>query len=227
MAHSFGPEHDRVEVELLEVLRGCLLDGTVRAAGAKVGPGGTPEVPTPDVRRQKAAGMCSDDFEPRELVKSALEDEMRQGDRRLERIADDIAQISIALETLAKHYGSRVARRVNKNCSAQLLSLRPEWVEPWIADLGASNAAADVCTAQTVFLDALFELLGCQIGKLECYRRKRYEPIWVGGTGLGEFLVLDCDDLFGEVAVGDFVPVGIDAERLHVNPLLVHGRQSG
>src|SRR5215475_1252397 len=227
MAHAFRPEHARVVVELLEVLGWCLLDGAVRAAGAKVGPGGAPEIPTPDVGRQEATGVCSDDFEARELVESALEDEMRQGDSRLERIADDVAQISIALEPMAKLHGGRVALRVNKNGSAQLLSLCPEWVEPWIADLIAGNAAADVCTAQTVLLDTLLELRGCQIGKLERHRRERHEPLRMGGTCLGEFLVLDCDDLFGEVAVCEFVPVGIDAERLHVDPLLVHACESG
>src|SRR5215470_1374778 len=227
MALAFRPGDHRVVVELLEVLGWCLLDGAVRAAGAKVGPGGAPEIPTPDVGRQEATGVCSDDFEARELVESALEDEMRQGDSRLERIADDVAQISIALEPMAKLHGGRVALRVNKNCSAQLLSLCPEWVEPWIADLIASNATADVCTAQAVLLDALLELLGCQVGKLERHRRERNEPVWMGGTRLGKFLVLDCDDLFGKVAVCGFVPIGIDAERLHVNPLLVHACEPG
>src|SRR5262249_37872458 len=227
MAHGFGPKHYRVVVELLEVLRWSLLDGAVRAAGAKVGPGGTPEVPTPDVRGQETTGMCSDDFEPRELVEGALEDQMRQRDSRLKRIADDIAQISVPFEPLAKLHGGCVALGVNKNRSAQLLSLCPEWVELWIADLIASNASADVRTAQAVLLDALLELLGCQIGKLECHRRESHEPVWVGSTCFGEFLVLDCDDLFGEVAVCDFIPVGIDAESLHVNPLLIHGCESG
>ena len=44
-------------------------------------------------------------------------------------------------------------------------------------------------------------------------------------TELGELLVLQLDQLFGDVAVG-VIPERIDADRLHVDALLVHGLEA-
>src|SRR5690242_14211837 len=66
VAHALGVEDHRVVVELLQVLRGLLLDRAVRAARAEIGPGRAAEVRAPGVRGQEAAGVRADDREPRE-----------------------------------------------------------------------------------------------------------------------------------------------------------------
>ena len=56
---------------------------------------------------------------------------------------------------------------------------------------------------------------------LQGHRREGDEPVGLGPADLGQRLVLDPDELLGHVAVRR-VPVGVDAERLHVDALRVH-----
>jgi hypothetical protein len=82
-------------------------------------------------------------------------------------------------------------------------------------------AAPDRGAPQPVLPDALLELAGGQVGVLQGHRGERDEAVGVPGAGLGEALVLQRDQLLGHVA-GRLVPVGVDAERLDVDALLVH-----
>src|SRR5207245_5232800 len=90
-------------------------------------------------------------------------------------------------------------------CSSDL----PERVELRIADLRAVDAAADPGAAQPVLLHALLELLGGEVGVLQRHRREGDEALGIRGARLGELLVLDLDDLAGEIAVRG-VPVRVD-----------------
>ena len=56
---------------------------------------------------------------------------------------------------------------------------------------------------------------------LQRHRRERDEPLGVRRAGFGELFVLDADQLARDVTIG-LVPVGIDAQRLDVDTLLVH-----
>ena len=47
----------------------------------------------------------------------------------------------------------------------------------------------------------------------------------MGGAQLGEFLILNFDELGGYLAVGR-IPKGIDAQGLHIDALGVHGLQT-
>ncbi len=105
---------------------------------------------------------------------------------------------------------------------AELLGLGPERVELRIADLLAVDATADPGAAQPVILHALLELLGGEVRVLQRHRREGDEALGIRGARLGELFVLDLDDLPGEIAVRR-VPVRVDAERLDVDALLVHG----
>jgi hypothetical protein len=58
-----------------------------------------------------------------------LRNQMRERDSCLEWIADDVAQISVALEPLAKLRWGRVVLWVNENHCAQLFGSSLKWVE--------------------------------------------------------------------------------------------------
>src|SRR5215831_21335970 len=101
----------------------------------------------------------------------------------------------------------------------------PEEVELRVAEFDASDTASDGSPTQTILLDALLELLGSQIGELQGHCGESNEAVGMLGARLGEFLVLNADDLLREVALY-LVPVWVDAERLHVDALRVHGLQA-
>ena len=113
------------------------------------------------------------------------------------------------------------ALRVDEHEDAQRLGLGPEGVELRVAQLEALDTAAEAGAAQAVALDALLELLGGEVRMLERHAREGDEPVGLGRADLGERLVLDADQLRRDVPVRR-VPVGVDAERLHVDALRVH-----
>src|SRR6185295_11661769 len=65
-----------------------------------------------------------------------------------------------------------------------------------------------------------------EVRMLERHRRERDKAIRVSGYPLGQPFVLDLHDTAREVAIGRVPPVAVDAERLHVEPLLVHDLQT-
>src|SRR5436190_6509604 len=225
VTHPFGREHHRVVVHLLEVLGRLLLDRPVGSPGAPVEPGEAPVIGAARVRRQETAAVRRADLETRELVERALEDQVRERDGGLERIADHVVEVAVALEPVLEVGRGASGLRVDEDHHAELLGLGPERVELRIADLHAVDAAADPGAAQPVLLHALLELLGGEVGVLQRHRREGDEALGIGGARLRELLVLELDDLPGEIAVRR-VPVRVDAERLDVDALLVHGPKS-
>jgi len=55
----------------------------------------------------------------------------------------------------------------------------------------------------------MFELLGCEIGVLQGDRRQADEPVRLCRADIGEFLILQFDDLTGEVGVGLGPKIGL------------------
>ena len=160
------------------------------------------------------------DLQAGEAIQRALEDEVRQRDRRLERVADRVREQAVAIQPAAA-LELRRALRVNEDQGAELLRLRPEWMELRIAQLHALDAAAEAAPAQPVLLHPLLELLGREVGVLQGHRRERDEPVRMRRAELGQLLVLQLDQLRRDVAIR-VVPVRIDAERLDVDALRVH-----
>ena len=83
---------------------------------------------------------------------------------------------------------------------AELLALLPDRMEFRIGELLAIDMGADRHAAQPELLDAVFELLDRQIRVLHGDSREGHEAIRVRGDDFGELLVLDPDQLFGDVA---------------------------
>src|SRR5207247_2337812 len=136
------------------------------------------------VGRQIAAPVGPADRQAGEFVEGAVEDQVRERDGRLQRVADDVAQQPVALEPLRDLGGDARALRMDEDEHAELLGLGPERIELRIADLLAVDAAADAGAAQPVLLHAVLELLGGQIGILQRHRREGDEAVGMGGAGL-------------------------------------------
>ena len=215
MPQSFLAKHHRVDQDLIaEVFAELALhDGAVlRIASAR-------RFRPAEIRRQVAARVRRADAQPGKLVERPIENQMREKDRRLERIADGVAQSAAAAQPLVLRRARRVAR-VHEHEHAELLHFRPERIEFRRRQLLAFDAAADGGAAQPEPLDSVFQLLGRQIGKLQRHRREPDEPIRMRRAPRGELLVLDGHDLARELAFGR-VPERVDAQDLHVDPLLV------
>ncbi len=111
--------------------------------------------------------------------------------------------------------------RMHENQAAELLRLFPERMEFRVGQLFAGDVGANRAAAQAELLHAFLELRGGEIGVLQRHGREGDEAIRPGRAQLGELLVLDLDERSREIALG-LVPVGIDAECLDVDALLVH-----
>jgi hypothetical protein len=86
MTHTFWSEDDRIEIRLPQVFRGVFFGAvarTWRPDAAVIGP--------PSVGGQIAAGVGCADFQAGEPIEHAVENQVGQKNRGLERIADDIA----------------------------------------------------------------------------------------------------------------------------------------
>ncbi len=99
-------------------------------------------------------------------------------------------------------------------------------MEAGVAQLRPGDVAADGDASEAVFLDPVVQLPGGEIGKLHGGAGEGDEAVRIGRAGLGQRLVLYLDHRLGEVAVLDPVPVGIDAQGLHIDALRVHGPQA-
>jgi len=86
--------------------------------------------------------MGSADLEPGIGIERPLENQVRESDRRLQRVADHILQHTVALEP-ARDAQLRDTLRVNENQHAQLFGLGPERMKFGIQELLAADAAAD------------------------------------------------------------------------------------
>ena len=202
VTQRLGGEDDRVVVHLLHVVGRTLLQRLRLALRERRLHG----VRAVHVGRQVAAAVRRADLEAGELIERALEDQVRERDGRLQRIADGVRQQPVARQAPAR-LELRRAQGMHEDQHAELLGLGPEGVELRIAQLLAVDAAADASAAQAVLLHALHELLGGEVGMLERDGGEGHEAVGVRGAEL-------------------LVPVGVDAERLDVDALRVHRAQA-
>src|SRR5215813_904483 len=146
---------------------------------------------------------------------------MRKSDRRLERIADHVVQYAVTFEpTGSAQIGGTL--RMNEDEYAKLLGLGPERVKFWIRQLLAVDASADQCAAQPELADRKVQLLGSEVGVLQSDRGEADKAVGLRRADLGELFVLQANDLCGEIGLGLVPKDRVDAQRLSVDPLLVH-----
>src|SRR5262245_9952156 len=147
-------EDQRVVVHRAQVFRRLLLELDVRVAVPRRDAAGV--VRPRGVRGQETAAVRGTDLESRKTVERAFEYEMREADRRVERVSDRVGEPAVALEPLAQ-LGS--ALRVDEDEHPELLCFRPERVKFLFRELFAGNARADSRAAQAELLHTVLELL--------------------------------------------------------------------
>src|SRR5258706_10882967 len=108
---------------------------------------------------------------------------MRQGYRGFEWVTDYIQKIALAFES---RIANREALWMNEYEGLQLFGLCAEGVELWIRQLLSIHTASDERSLQTKLFDPIFQLLRCQVGILQCYRRIACQPGRVSGADFGK-----------------------------------------
>jgi hypothetical protein len=161
------------------------------------------------------------DLETREAVERAVEDQVRQSKRRLQRSTDDVekrARATHAFSDLGQILA--VDLRVDEDHRLQLLGLCPERIEAARRKLLALDAPADRGATKT-HPHGLVELLRGEIRKLHRDGGEGRQPIRLRRAHLGHLLILDVHHPSNEVPFRP-EPEGVDAHHLHIDALPVH-----
>jgi hypothetical protein len=157
-------------------------------------------------------------LESGETIERALKDQLRQRDRGIERVTDDVFQHAIAFEAAVE---SGHPCRMYEQQHAQLLRFRPDRMEFRVRELGIGDAAPDRSASQVQLFDGVIELLHGEIGKVKGERRKGNKSFGMRSAKLGELFILDPDHLSRALAV-QAVLDGIDAQGFHIDALRIH-----
>ena len=120
MAQRFGGEHQRIEIDLLEIFGRLLCQLDLGVASFGVDQAGV--VGAVGVGGKEPAAMGGDHLEPREAVEGALEDQMRQRDRGLDGIGDGIGEPAVAGERLVE-FGNALRMDEQRRALEALLAL--------------------------------------------------------------------------------------------------------
>src|ERR1700690_2925895 len=107
--------------------------------------------------------MRRNNFHSRIAVQGSLKDKVRESDRRLQRIADYVAQATVSLKPFLAF---REAHGMNKNNDSQFLGFGPKRVEGWGGQLFSIHGRADNKSPKPILLDTLIHLLNRKIGVL-------------------------------------------------------------
>ena len=112
------------------------------------------------VGRQVASVMRRAKLQTRKSIQRALENQMGEGNRGFERIADDVGQQAVALEPCRE---IRNALGMQEHQNTKLLCLGPEGVKLRIGQLLAVDAPADRDATEPQTFDAILYLLSRQV----------------------------------------------------------------
>src|SRR5262249_4207939 len=113
---------------------------------------------------KEATAVRRADLELRKAIERALEDQVRERDRRVERITNRVRQPAVAPEALGQ---VRRALRMDEDQHAELLGLSPERVKLRVGELVAGDARAHGGAAQAELVHAFLELLHREVRELE------------------------------------------------------------
>src|SRR5207237_8360229 len=138
-----------------------LLQRNCRAA---LGKGETNVIRARRIGGQVSAAMGGADLEAGKAVERALEDQVGERERRLERVADGVLQPAVAPQAALQLGG---ALRMNEDQHAELLRPGPEGMELPVRQLCAVHAATDAGAAQAELPHAVLELLHGELRDLQ------------------------------------------------------------
>ncbi len=152
------------------------------------------------VARQIAAAVRGHDLQARMAIEHAAKDEMRQRNRRLERLSDDVAEV-VRAQPLAQ----RRAERMNEDDSAKLSSRRPERRELRGAQLALVDSRGNLHAFQALVLHGLTQLHGGEFRMLKRDRSQADESVGMLCAELRDVFVLNAHDAPCEILIGPVV----------------------
>ncbi len=174
------------------------------------------------VGAQSTAAMRQHQFEARHAVQAAAEDEMAQGHRRLQRIADHVVEVKVSQALALCESG-----RMQKDDRAQFFCRRKYGLEPGIGQLRAFHVGRDLDAAHAEFLHATPQLLHRQARRLHGKGPERDHPAAVPGCHFAQCVIHGTSDLVRQFL---FCPVAVVAGRrrqhLDVDAGSIHVRQA-
>ena len=121
-----------------------------------------------------AAAVRGDDLQPRVALQHAAEDDVRERDRGVERIADDVGE-----EVLRETPRLGESARVQEDDGPERLGPGPEPVKALVAEIDAANVGADLQPAETQSLHAVFQFGQCEFRRLHRHGSERDETVGV------------------------------------------------
>src|SRR5260370_37781909 len=107
------------------------------AAGLRFGPDAACVMDSADVEGKISAAVSGADLEPRMAVEHAAENQFRQRDGRIRRIADYVGEI-VGRDSRTEG----ASRRMNKNEGVELLDLAPNRLQAWVGQFEIVDGAA-------------------------------------------------------------------------------------
>ena len=180
-ASWYGREHDGVDVDALEIRRRRLRQAAVavrtRAPGV---------VDAARIGAEIAAAVHGEDFQLRVAFEHAVEDQIMQRDRRLQRIADDVVEIKARQ---ARRLGETVG--MNHHQRAEFFRLFPERREGRIGQFLAGDVGQNLDPGETEFFDAALKLLRRFMAVRHRHRAKALEAVGLLRAERGDAVVDD------------------------------------
>jgi len=116
--------------------------------------------------------MRGEDLQGGKFVERTVEDQMLQGDRRGEGVADGVAQPAVAFPALIQ---LRHALRVDEQHGTEFFGLLSDWIEFRVGEFITGDLIADRGALQALFLHRGFKPLCRQRRVLHGQRRERRE----------------------------------------------------
>src|SRR5439155_3746500 len=141
-------EHDRIEIDLPEIAGRRLRQGAMCIRARTPG-----MIDAARIGSEIAAAMDGEDLQVRMALEHAVEDQVVQCDRGLERIADRVAE-GETLESLA--FGE--AGRMQHDKRIELLGFLPERLEGRVGQLASGDVGENLGALETELADAALEL---------------------------------------------------------------------
>ena len=182
-------EHHGVEIDLPEIARRRFRQAALRIAARPPG-----VVDAARIGAEKAAAMDRDDLQVGMAFEHAVEDEVVQRDRGLERIADDVVEIEAA-ETLCL----REPHRMNEHDGAELLGLLPERRERRFGQFLAVDVGENLHALELELLHAALELRDGLVAVRHRHGAERREPIRLARHIFADAVIDDARGLDGDV----------------------------
>ena len=127
------------------------------------------------IGRWEPAAMRGANLEAREAVERPFKDQMRQGNRGFERVADRVRQKTIPGQPAARFQFA--GERVHEDERPKLFALGPERVEFRVGEILAGDAADHADATEAERLDRVLDLCGGEVGILQGRGRKGDEPL--------------------------------------------------